>query len=132
MYLLLLCQMRDINSMSRGMPTHYYAQLGPQKEGRAIKGLVVCNNLDLEPLDLINGLALGCYQPFPWLIVYCRLREKAWSVMLQLAVLRCGLHIVILVRKKQLSSQAFREKSLCCRLYWYKKFYKNIIAFIVF
>ncbi len=30
--------------------------------GRAIKGLVVFNNWDLEPLDLLNGLALGCYQ----------------------------------------------------------------------
>ena len=30
------------------------------------KGLVVvCNCWDLEPLDLLNGLALGCYQLFP-------------------------------------------------------------------
>ena len=34
-------------------------------KGRAIKGLVVCNSLDLEPWDLLNGLALGCYQPSP-------------------------------------------------------------------
>ncbi len=34
----------------------------PDKD-RAIKGLFVCNNWDLEPLDLLNGLALGCYQP---------------------------------------------------------------------
>ena len=27
------------------------------------KGLVVRNNWDLEPLDLLKGLALGCYQP---------------------------------------------------------------------
>ena len=40
------------------------AQLGLPDKGRAIKGLVVCNNWDhLEPLDLLNGLALGCYQP---------------------------------------------------------------------
>ncbi len=33
------------------------------KTGRAIKGLVVCNSWDLEPWDMLNGLALGCYQP---------------------------------------------------------------------
>ena len=43
--------MRDINSMSREMPwpqtvaTQYYAQLGLPDKGRAIKGLVVCNNI---------------------------------------------------------------------------------------
>ena len=40
--------------------THYHAV-----KGCAIKGLVVCNNWDLEPLDLLNGLGLGCYQPSP-------------------------------------------------------------------
>ena len=40
--------------------TQYHAQLGLPDKGRAIKGLVVW---DLEPLDLLNGLALGCYQP---------------------------------------------------------------------
>ncbi len=34
-------------------------------KGRAGKGLVVSNSLDLEPMDLLNGLALGCYQPSP-------------------------------------------------------------------
>ena len=34
-------------------------------KGRAMKGLVVCINWDLKPLDLLNSLALGCYQPFP-------------------------------------------------------------------
>ena len=43
--------------------TQYYAQLGLPDKGRASKGLVVCNNWDLELLDLLNGLALGCYQP---------------------------------------------------------------------
>ena len=33
--------------------------LGLPDKGRAIKGLVVCNSWDLEPLDLLNGLALG-------------------------------------------------------------------------
>ena len=49
----------------RGMPwtqtgaTQYHAQLGLLDKGCAIKGLVVCNNWDLEPLDLLNGLVLG-------------------------------------------------------------------------
>ncbi len=43
--------------------TQYHAQLGLPDKGRAIKGLVVCNSWDLEPWDLLNGLALGCYQP---------------------------------------------------------------------
>ncbi len=41
--------------------THYHALPGI---GRAIKGLVVCNNWDLEPWDLVNGLALGCYDSY--------------------------------------------------------------------
>ncbi len=40
--------------------TQYHAD-----KGREIKGLVVCNSCDLEPLDLLNGLALGCYKPYP-------------------------------------------------------------------
>ena len=43
--------------------THYHAQLGFLDKGRTIKGLVICNNWDLEPLDLLYGLAIGCYQP---------------------------------------------------------------------
>ncbi len=38
-------------------------------KGRAIKRLVVCNNWDLEPLVLINGLFLGCYQPSPEVLI---------------------------------------------------------------
>ncbi len=34
--------------------TQYHAQLGLPDKGRAIKGLRVCNNWDLEPLDLLN------------------------------------------------------------------------------
>ena len=47
----------------------YYAQLELQDKGRAINGLVVCNNWDLEPLDLLNGLALGCCQPSPEVLI---------------------------------------------------------------
>ena len=57
--------------------TQYLAQLGLPYKGRVIKGLVVCNNWDLEPLDLPNGLALGFYQPSPEvLIVYIVLGIK--------------------------------------------------------
>ncbi len=45
--------------------THYHAQLGLPDKGRVINGLVVCNSWDLEPQDLLNGLALGFYQPSP-------------------------------------------------------------------
>ena len=49
--------------------TQYHAQLGLLVKGRAIKGLVVCNNWYLEPLDLLNGLALGFYRPFPEVLI---------------------------------------------------------------
>ncbi len=45
--------------------TQYHAQLGLPDKGRAIKWFVVCNSWDIEPLYLLNGLALGCYQPIP-------------------------------------------------------------------
>ena len=57
-----------------GMPwpqtgaTQYHAQLRfPDK------GLVVCNNWDVEPLDMLNGLALGCYQPLRYFTTYFEL-----------------------------------------------------------
>ena len=55
--------MREINSMNRSNTLapnrRNHAQVGLIDKGRAIKGLVVCNDLNLEPLDLLNGLALG-------------------------------------------------------------------------
>ena len=41
--------------------TQYHAQLKLLDKGRTIKGLVVFNRWDLEPWDLLNGLALGCH-----------------------------------------------------------------------
>ena len=38
-------------------------EAGLPDNGRTIKGFVFCNSWDLVPLDLLNGLALGCYQP---------------------------------------------------------------------
>ncbi len=49
--------------------TQYHAQLRLPDKGCAIKGLVVCNNWDLEPLDILNGLALGCYQSSPEVLI---------------------------------------------------------------
>ncbi len=56
--------MRDINSMSRRMPwpqtgaTQYHVQLRLPDKGSSLKGLVVCKNKDLEPLDLLNNISL--------------------------------------------------------------------------
>ena len=41
------------------------AQVGLPDKGCAIKVLIVCNSWDLEPWNLLNGLALGFYQPSP-------------------------------------------------------------------
>ena len=54
--------MSDINSKSIGNAlaqnrrNFYHALLGLPDKGRAIEGLVVCINRDLEPLDLQNVL----------------------------------------------------------------------------
>ncbi len=37
--------------------TQYNAQLGLSDKGWTIKGLVVCNNWDLDPLDMLNSSA---------------------------------------------------------------------------
>ena len=49
--------------------TKYLAQLGLPDKGLVIKKLVVCIDWDLEPLDLLNGLALGCHQPSPEVLI---------------------------------------------------------------
>ncbi len=56
--------------------TQYNAQLGLPDKGRAINGLVICNNWDLEPIDLLNGLALGCYQPSPEVLIVLNLNSS--------------------------------------------------------
>ena len=64
-----------ISDAGSGMPwpqtgaTQSHAQLGLPDKGHAIKGLVVCNNWDLEPLDLLNGLLLGCYRCCPEVLI---------------------------------------------------------------
>ncbi len=45
--------------------TQCHARLGLPEKGRVIKELVVYNSWDLEPWDLLYGLALGCYKPSP-------------------------------------------------------------------
>ena len=65
--------MRDNDSMSRreclgpkqAQLNTMHAQLGLPDKGRAIKELVVYNSWDLKPWDLLNGVALGFYQPSP-------------------------------------------------------------------
>ena len=52
-------------SWSQTGTTQYVAQLGLPDIGCAIKGLFVCNSWDLEPFDLLNGLALGFELPSP-------------------------------------------------------------------
>ncbi len=44
---------------------NYHVQLGLPDKGHAIKE----HSLDLEPMDLLNGLALGCYQPFLGILI---------------------------------------------------------------
>ncbi len=34
-----------------------------------MQSTVVCNNWDLVPLDLLNSLALDCYQPSPEVLI---------------------------------------------------------------
>ncbi len=57
--------MCNISSKSKGIPwpnvgtTHYHEQLEFPDKGRAITGLIVSNGKALEPLDLLNGLALS-------------------------------------------------------------------------
>ncbi len=69
------CYVRCATLIKGGMPwpqtgaIKYNVNLGIPDKGRAIKGLVVCNNSDLEPFDLQNGLALGCYQPSPEVLI---------------------------------------------------------------
>ncbi len=63
--------MRDPSSMSKGNAlapnrgNSIPCTVGVPDKGRAIEGLVVCNSWDLKSLVLLNGQALGCYEPFP-------------------------------------------------------------------
>ncbi len=43
--------------------THYDAELGLPDKGLAIKGLFVCNDWDIEHLDLLTGLTLYRFVP---------------------------------------------------------------------
>ena len=73
--------------------SQYHAQLGLPDKGRAIKELVVCNDWDLEPLDLLNSLALGCNQPSP--VGYESYMEKANNTIS--LNFRCDLNMKLLV-----------------------------------
>ena len=69
LYLLLVCQIRDIISTSRGErlcpnfqtgATHYHEQLGPPDKGRAIKGLVFC--WSMAKINKLYGMVPCCGQ----------------------------------------------------------------------
>ncbi len=70
--------MRDIYGMSSGIalsPSRRNSvpcTVGLLDKGHAFKWLVVCNNWDLEPLDLLNGMALCCYQLSPEVLIVLR------------------------------------------------------------
>ena len=51
-----------------------------------MKGLGVCNDWDLELLDLLNGLALGCYQPSTEISnvsnqLFKKARNQRWTIL---------------------------------------------------
>ncbi len=71
MYLLLLCQKRNISSMSRvnSLDPNRPCTVRTSRQRSCNKGLVVCNNWDIEPLELLNGPALNCYQPSPEVLI---------------------------------------------------------------
>ncbi len=55
--------------------TQYHSQLGFLNEDRTIKELTVCNNWDLEPLDLLNVWSLVVInRP----LRYYRLPDLSW------------------------------------------------------
>ena len=69
--LLLLCQMRDINKMRKGNALSQNwrnsvpCTIRTSKQRSCNQKVGFCDNWDLKPLELLNRLALGCYQPYP-------------------------------------------------------------------
>ena len=55
--------------------TQYNAQLELPYKDHAIKLLNVCNNWNLKYLDLLNSLALGCYQLSPEVLIVLGLKQ---------------------------------------------------------
>ena len=51
--------------------TQYHAQIGLQVKGSGPKGWLSAKILDLEPLDLPKGLALGCFQLIVLIVGRC-------------------------------------------------------------
>ncbi len=71
--------------------TQYNEQLGLPDKGRTIKGLVVCNDWDLEPLDLIKRSSPRLLSTVPWginRIKYFSLNVKLW-ILLRYYYLTC-------------------------------------------
>ncbi len=76
-----------------GMPwpqtatTQYHAHLGLPDKDHTIISLVFCNNWDLEPLDLLNDLVLGGYQPSPEVLIVLKLIFQTSLVLLDVIVI---------------------------------------------
>ena len=77
-------------------------QLGLSDKGRVIKELVFCNIWDLEHLDLLNSLALGCYQPSP-----------GWGMTRMLAYVQNFYTIKCLHRPKQFKYFPESDSIIC-------------------
>ncbi len=60
--------------------TQYHAQLGLPDKGCTIKGLVVCNDKDLDPLDLLNCLGVQIYSGIVFVIVDYTNIYHNWSL----------------------------------------------------
>ncbi len=72
---MLICQMNDINRMSRrNSLTQNKRNSVPcmhirTSRKRSCNQGIVCNDWNLDPLVMQNGLALGCYQPSPEVLI---------------------------------------------------------------
>ncbi len=92
-------QMCGIYNMYRGECLgSEQAQLGLPDKAHAIKELVVCNSWDLEPWDLLNVLALGCYQPSP--------EKNVWKI-----ARKCKLELKMIVRQMQMYKKDLKNLS---------------------
>ncbi len=97
--------------------THYHAQLRLTYKGCAIKVLVACNSWKLYPLDPLNGLALGCYQPSPEVLWYLPFRvcgKINISIVLSLYPLgRWYMHRILSIRVPQTITHKYSCVIVC-------------------
>ncbi len=65
-----------------------FKELGLPDKGLVIKWLVICNNWELEPLDLLNGLALGFYRIINYLTLEVNTLRYVYGLNLIIEKLR--------------------------------------------